>query len=469
MNMDLQAFVNKIAPMTCIMSVEELPDGKYGEIRIVAGNKAYIDSIELADHGPQMMCNKFIPNSLYQNYFPKDLNFEDICYRAAVKKEPLFTYVHPDRFDFWFALQMLPLDCDNGNLRYCTYTQEISQSADTSKMSNISHDTASAVIETCIKLRSTDDFQKAMDEVIKGIRELCDARSCTVLMMDTVTRKCSVLSSAAAFDSSVVPIRSRTEGFYEVAESWEGTIAGSNCLIIKNESDMEVVKNRNPVWHRSLTESGVRSIVLFPLKYKGDLLGYIWATNFNTENATTIKETLELTTFFLAAEIANYRMLNRLKILSSQDLLTGVLNRNEMNNRIDRICERRDETPMNVGIVFADLNGLKMVNDKYGHFAGDMLIKNAALLLQNVFMEEEVYRAGGDEFMVLVKNTTIEMLEEKCNRLKEQSGAFEHVSFAVGYSIEEDGINIRRSLKLADERMYEDKERYYQEHPELKR
>ena len=76
--MDLQKFVDCLDTMTCVMSVEMKEDGKRGDIRIVTGNKAYIDSIESAWDGPQLMMNKFIPNSLYQNYFPKDLNFEEI-------------------------------------------------------------------------------------------------------------------------------------------------------------------------------------------------------------------------------------------------------------------------------------------------------------------------------------------------------------------------------------------------------
>ena len=87
--MDFQKFVDGFHSMTCIMSVEKLPDGKYGEIRIVTGNKAYIDSIENMPDVPQAFSNKFIPNSLYQNYFPQDPNFEFFIYNSAVLKKPM--------------------------------------------------------------------------------------------------------------------------------------------------------------------------------------------------------------------------------------------------------------------------------------------------------------------------------------------------------------------------------------------
>ena len=74
--MDLQGFVDMMDVMACIISVETKEDGSYGDIRIVTGNPAYIKSIEYADESaPQMLTSKFVPNSLYQNYFPTDPNF----------------------------------------------------------------------------------------------------------------------------------------------------------------------------------------------------------------------------------------------------------------------------------------------------------------------------------------------------------------------------------------------------------
>ena len=87
MGMDFQKVADSMAAMTCIISVEKLPDGGCGEIRIVTGNKAYIDSIEKPMQDVQMLTRKFVPNSLYTNYLTRDLNFEDFCYRSAVQKK----------------------------------------------------------------------------------------------------------------------------------------------------------------------------------------------------------------------------------------------------------------------------------------------------------------------------------------------------------------------------------------------
>ena len=77
MGIDFQKVADSMSAMTCVVSVEKLEGGGYGEIRIVTGNKAYIDSIEHPPGEVVMLTQKFEPNCLYTTYLPKDLNFED--------------------------------------------------------------------------------------------------------------------------------------------------------------------------------------------------------------------------------------------------------------------------------------------------------------------------------------------------------------------------------------------------------
>ncbi len=476
---DFQKVVDGIGAMACVVSVEDLGNGRAGKFRIVTGNRAYIDSIEKPAPGTEMLTTKFTPNQEYTAYLSRDLNFEDFCYKAAVNRKCLHSYVHPERMPVWFNMTFLPLLPDQGNLRHCVYIMEINFEASSERLSNISGDMASAVLETCIKLRGTSDFRKTMVDVVKDIRDLCDAEHCCILTMDDINRTCSVLCESFREGSPLRPMSEYLdESFYSLAESWESTIAGSNCLIAKNEQDMEVVKERNPIWHASLTSAGARNIVLFPLKSREHLLGYMWALNFNAENSVKIKETLELTTFILGSELGNYLLLDRLKILSSKDMLTGVLNRNEMNNYVDSLCSGAGVLPSGesdphpdepVGVIFADLNGLKGVNDNEGHVAGDRLLKDAAAALREVFSENEIFRAGGDEFSIIVSGVTEDELAKKIQEVRDVSKKYEKVSFALGGSVQTEKKNIRAALRKADENMYSDKKLYYEAHPEKNR
>lgn len=470
--MDFQEYVEKFENMTCILSVEKLPDGGYGDIRIVVGNKAYISSIEDPQHisASSMLSNKFIPNCLYEKYIPKDLNFEASCYSCAIEKKIMHTYIHPERYDFWIHMVMMPLHSDTPGIEYCTYSQELTKQGNADMMANTSAETASAVIKTCIKLRSTDNFRKTMDEIICDIRDLCGADQCCILLADFKERTCSVLAEAI-YDTT------RTKNmeyylnndFFPIVESWKKTIAGSSCLIVQSEKDMQVLKERNPIWHDSLISADVNSVVLFPLKHNNETLGYIWAVNFDTSNTSCIKDTLELSTYFIASEIANYQLLKKLEIMSSIDLLTGIYNRNAMNNRIFRLTSGKEPAPDSFGIIFADLNGLKQKNDEEGHVEGDKLLKGAAAILKDTFPECEIYRAGGDEFMIIAVDVNEEVLNARVEKLRLDSEDPNNISFAVGLYFDGEGADIRLAMRTADERMYSDKKRYYAKFPERKR
>lgn len=470
-HMDLQQYVDGFGAMTCIVSVENLGNGKRGKIRIVTGNEAYIGSIERPAPGAELLIQKFTPNQEYTNYLTRDINFEEYCYRAAIEKRCLNSYATADRIQgVWFNMVFLPVAYEEGNLCYCTYTMEINFEANLDRLASLPADVTSNVIKICLKLRSAKEFNDLMNDVIHDIRDMFDADYCCILLMDAIERKCSVLCEALAENTFLTSMNNyNDDGFYDIADSWKDLIAGSNCLIVKDEHDMEVVKERNPIWYESFTSAHGENIVMFPLKFRNQLLGYIWAMNYDISKATSIKETFETTASILASEISNYLLLDRLKELSSKDMLTGVMNRNEMNNFVDKLCKDSNPSNISVGVVFADLNGLKRVNDQYGHNTGDTLLKDAAKALEEVFDPSEIYRAGGDEFAIIVTGITEEELDKRVEAIKEASRKYELVCFALGHSYNENRANVRLALRAADERMYEDKQRYYDQHPELKR
>ena len=462
MNNDFQNVVDSMAAMSCIVSVEKLPDGGCGEIRIVTGNKAYIDSIEHPMQDVVMLTKEFVPNSLYTTYMTRDLNFEDFCYRAAVQKKCLHSYAHPDRYDVWFNMSFLPLWPDDGNLCYCAYIMEINFEASSERISNISGDIAASVLETAIKLCEAKDFKVAMKDAVGDIRRLCESKYCGILLVDNEKESCEVLGEDYAPDfRRELPEDFMENDFYRIARTWKDTISGSNCLIAKNEREFQVVAERNPLWYNSLKRAGVRNIALFPLKARNEHLGYMWAAYFEEDRSAKIKEILELTTFVLGSEVGNYLMMNKLKELGSRDMLTGVMNRNEMNNYVDSLSNFSGSQRKSVGILFTDLNGLKKINDTQGHEDGDRLLQNATCALSELFETRSIFRAGGDEFVVIMTDVSQEQMEERARALGRAADHYPGVSFAIGCGFEEDCRNVRRALAQADEKMYEAKKRHY--------
>ena len=468
--MNLQDIVNKFHTMTSILSVEKRNDDKIGTIRIEAGNDLYISSMEkMNKDGNVVFKEKFVPGSNYERYMKKELNFENFCYESAIKKKPVHAYIRPERYNFCINLIMMPLDIKDPNKAYCTYSQEITFEENLDAMSNISAKTSSNVLQTCIKLRGAKNLQETMNDVIEDIRKICDASYCCVLLTDFNENTWSVFSDSVKPDSNQRSIRElKNENFTEYAKTWLKFLDGSLCLMIKNDADLELIRQTDLTWYNSLVNANVETLVLLPLQYSGTNIGFIWVTNFDTSNTVNIRETLELSAFFVASEIANYQLLNRLEILSNQDLLTGLLNRNSMNNRISQFVNG-EVSHKSLAVVFADLNGLKPVNDNQGHDAGDNLLKQAAQVLRTTFKGCECYRAGGDEFLIIAIDKSKEELEAKVQKIRQDSLIPGDISFAIGLSFDENGGKIRKALHEADELMYEDKKQYYTLHPELKK
>lgn len=459
---ELQKFVESFPTMTSILSVEKTTDGNIGTIRVEAGNQIYIKSMERKDEsGNSVFSQKFEPGANYERYMEKELNFEKFVYQSAILHKPVHAYIRPERFNFCINQFMMPIDVDDDEKGYCVFTLEIQPEEDLDTSTRLSSEISQNVLKACIKLRGSKDFRKTIDEVIEDIRALCKASTCSVLLTDFKERTCSILTCARKPGMGPLDLdRIFNNEYIYIAESWIETLKGSNCLIIQNDADMEIIRQRNPAWYNSLTGAGVNSLVLLPLIHNNEFVGFIWASNFDTTRALRIKETLELVTFFIASEVASYKLVQRLRFLSNEDLLTGVNNRNAMNNRVLQFVSG-EVNYRTISVVFADLNGLKPINDNEGHNAGDALLKSAAEILKQTFSDCEIYRAGGDEFVVVAIDVPKASLDARVETLRKKSKVKGNVSFAIGFYYDEKGGDVRKAMREADALMYEDKKENY--------
>lgn len=145
-----------------------------------------------------------------------------------------------------------------------------------------------------------------------------------------------------------------------------------------------------------------------------------------------------------------------LQHMSYSDQLTGFGNRYKMNEHIENMPEGES-----VGAVFCDVTGLKRVNDTQGHEKGDRLILSACESLRRVFADYELFRIGGDEFLVLCPGISEEELKEKVEALRKDIRE-NLITMAVGAVWQKEGKkNIDRLLLESEKLMYEDKSAYY--------
>lgn len=157
----------------------------------------------------------------------------------------------------------------------------------------------------------------------------------------------------------------------------------------------------------------------------------------------------------------NIESIDQLKHLTTYDSLTGAYSRQYLPEILKKI-NSKDSYP--IGLIVTDLNGLKFVNDSFGHQSGDDLIKESVTLLKNSihFDLDTLIRMGGDEFLIICQkssNQSLEKLTKYISKNCEKTNFMEiPISFSVGSSlIESSEDNFEDLLRLADDRMYMDK------------
>lgn len=157
------------------------------------------------------------------------------------------------------------------------------------------------------------------------------------------------------------------------------------------------------------------------------------------------------------------------------DIGTGVKNKNCFHEDIRILTKKRESSKdLKLTIVVGDLNWLKYTNDNFGHLAGDDIIRRAGELLTKLFKAEySVYRYGGDEFLVLFVNKNDDQVRQEIANIYAKCIEIDKTteypfSLALGFatSSEVDSNDMQAVITLADKRMYEEKSRMKDSHPE---
>jgi len=145
-----------------------------------------------------------------------------------------------------------------------------------------------------------------------------------------------------------------------------------------------------------------------------------------------------------------------LRYCSTHDSLTGLYNRAFFEEELEQLSTSRI---FPISVVMADVNGLKKINDTLGHAAGDNLIRLAGRIIQEAFRTEDIVaRIGGDEFAVLLPGVDKSIAEKAVERIMGSDEIVSgQVSIAFGIAAAENSDQLAETLKLSDERMYQDK------------
>lgn len=143
--------------------------------------------------------------------------------------------------------------------------------------------------------------------------------------------------------------------------------------------------------------------------------------------------------------------------MTKKDSLTGLLNRQAFNAAVGEYAKTA------TAVVAIDMNGLKKINDTQGHTAGDEALETLALCFKDASKAKQlVYRMGGDEFVIVCRNTSESEVKSLVERIQKNVAETPY-SCSVGYSYSPDGSKtVDEMIKESDEMMYVQKKQFYQ-------
>jgi len=160
----------------------------------------------------------------------------------------------------------------------------------------------------------------------------------------------------------------------------------------------------------------------------------------------------------------------QLQNLAGTDELTGIANRRSFIDALDREIARSIRGNGDVAVIMLDLDGLKTLNDTFGHATGDEALCEVAITCSQTLRSTDlVARIGGDEFAILLaginKDNAVSMLRRVCSSIEAKQIKGQNLRISAGIATTASGIRKARSLmEAADARLYKSKRRRRKRH-----
>ncbi len=302
------------------------------------------------------------------------------------------------------------------------------------------------------------DPEQAIEEIMEY---LCTELDCDRAYLFEFTAPNRVSNTYEHCRLGVTPQKEllQDESLEAVRDWWDMLEAGEAVVL----EDIEKYRASSPDAYMMLESQEISDLVAVALRFDEKLIGFVGVDNPAADKFSGIKDfdyvTRALTeaSRYISTLIKRRDIAHRMVYVSYHDYLTGFFNRHAYS---EFVAQKKD--CRSVGVVYADISGLKRTNDNMGHAAGDQLILDCSELMNKTFGDGRLYRLGGDEFVAISVDIPEELFQKKTELLAQ---IIENASchMAIG-SIWSDAqpIELTALVSEAELRMYENKAQYYE-------
>lgn len=304
----------------------------------------------------------------------------------------------------------------------------------------------------CVRtLNENQDVSKAIQELLELIGNYHNADRAYIFETDEKGEK--LYNTFEWCGPNVVPqIEVLQDIPVEVVDLWYEqfeTVGEFYITSLKEDVD------RSSDAYRILEMQDIDSLMAAPLRLERKIVGFLGVDNprENTDEMMLLRSVAS----FIINDLIRQRMSADLKKKAYIDGLTGFGNRL---GYMERLQELDQEALDSLGVIFVDINGLKLANDSHGHEYGDFLVMHTAEVLQQIF-SDSIYRIGGDEFVIFCADMSKEIFDQKVEEIRKCTEMDEEFRVSVGDCWNPGGKNIMQQIAQADQLMYVDKQEYY--------